>query len=186
MIYLLALASISPQFAIVDRYEYIETNHLYDSSDGDILLDQYIFWDGDRCQGWMMVKDARVKFDDLDTDEERAEYERAAKAFQADFIAKAKKRFVAKWLARGRRLPQIERNWDPPEPPKYSPPFLGKMPRHVNGGVELIVHKEGRLRRIIADFAVETWTTIDPELENREYFKRDERRGLTNTIKVPK
>ena len=177
---LIALATIPHNLVIVDQFEYIEVNHLYDPSSGAVTLDQYIFWDGDDCHGWMMVPRSRVKREDLNTDAERDEYDKAAKAYQRNWLAKEKRRFVAKWLARGRNRRQIERNWDPPNPPKYNPPFIGKMPQRVNGKSVLVVYHNKRIRRIIADFAVETWTTIDPERENQKHFDKDDRRGLTN------
>lgn len=144
----LIIAVLPPLGPITDRVTRIELNHVY-NGDGDIVIDQIILWDWNK---------ERERFD------------------------------VVHWLRlSGVRLVGNDGellDWNRSHP--RGPPFIGKFRRNYmvprrEGGIyaaEYWDREAGSMRRIEADIFLETWTSYDREVVEREILPQSQRRGL--------
>lgn len=144
------------EHALEDVVDLAELNHCY-STDGDLRFDQLIWWSTD-VDGELRVVDWRI------IKGGREKYDKAA---------------AAKW----------EEQWRKENPgrrcPGYVPEWIGHQAVPVYRGGEWVSvwHDDAILRRVRSRSFVETWTSYDPELKDREIRPTDDRMLLRRTTR---
>lgn len=148
---------------IEDRVDLMEVNHFYDEQ-GRKVFDQVIFyaWNPQRysveCGFWDTTTEFRMVAPPC-----AKEYVREIAAPETVFVSNREEVWhgfdVVAW-----RLVK-------------SPDQLPR-PDRLHGGYVAVWHDNGLLRRVRSDAFRETWTQYDPELVEREFLPKDQRRGL--------
>jgi len=207
-----AAAEIPHELVIDDRFSYVEINHIYSDETSHWVLDQVIFWDWidehhttkQAAQAWVIVKDARFLEDTVDggkitipfqtqSSRDLEVYKKLNREFKKKQIDEYLKGLLKKLEKRyGKELAAIKHQRiidDKAFDVKlidYTPPFTGSrfIPTKYKGKYVCVFHHDRALRRITCDSVVETWTTIDPEVANREVWDKKNRRGFSRETRM--
>ena len=155
---------IPPNYDIIeDKVDWFELNHKY-SQDGSITFDQVILWEwvktsyGGRVPmvvEWYMLNDKQCR-------EQLTPAELAAKNAEVR----------DKWIKEKRK------GFAPPYVPEFK--YVPGCPRYDHGRNKWVVifNHRGTMRKVYADSYYESFTTYDPEVENRRVSMFYQRRGL--------
>jgi hypothetical protein len=150
-------------------------------------------------QAWILIKNARflsVKKDDgvmeivfhPQNSQYSDEYKKLNKEFkdkqEKKHLTKVKKELIERY---GKILAEVkfkrikDKKLYSIKIVDYVPPFIGSsmVPTKIGNKYMCVFHHGKVLRRITCDSFVETWTTIDPETLNRDFWGKDNRKGLT-------
>lgn len=162
---LLLVALSGDSHEIHDHFDMIEVNHFHNQYGAPVFV-QLVLWDWYRTdarfhvQGWLMMHDA---FDTSDA-EHRREY-------QAE---------LDRWLSQISNVSQrshIRRHM------AYKGKFVGgrlyPVRDHGAGYFRIRYYDAGVMRVITANLFRETYTTYDPEIDDRRYLPERARRGLS-------
>jgi len=171
LILLLLLFDINKDSTVVDTFDMIEVNH-YHNECGVDCWSQLICWDWNshrkkfEVQHWIMMEDAYKK-----TEEGEKKWEKLRRSI-ADKIRDWNQRdfFLSKTAYKGDFVGG-----------KYFP-----FKNYKSGYYEVRFFDKHLPRRIQAKIYRETHSRQDPEVENRKFFNKDERRGLTVVTKKKK
>lgn len=151
---------------VQDHFDMLEVNHFHNQYGAPVFV-QLIYWDWfpEDCrfhvQGWRMMKDAYDKTDAA----HRREYEAG----------------VDRWLRRVSNISERSRIRSRME---YKGKFVGgrlyPIKHHCTGRYQVRFRDDSGVDRLItANLFRETYTTYDPEVDDRKYLPNNARRGLT-------
>lgn len=144
------------------HYDLVEYNNFYNRESGDAILDQIIYWRWCNRKNMFVVEDWRmVPTESVD---------KPLEVFNDKLVKKVidgKERSIVEWhnvesKKKYRDLLPTERG-------------ASMIPQKKNGELSAVWKDGDTKRHITTDSFRETWTTYDPELENREFYPKDGR-----------
>ena len=148
---LIAFGTLPRDSVVAERVDRIEVNHVYDNQ-GNLVIDQVIFWDWNTRKSrfevvdWRLLRRVRAEI----TDEQRREWRRA--------VRKTTPPPVGTWRG-GHAYPNVN---------------------HAQGTYisEWFDEKTELWRQVTAPIFLETWTDFDRELVERNLLPEKDRRRL--------
>ena len=158
MLLVMATRDVPWPLVVTDHVAVIELNHCYDATDLRLRFDQLIFWDwyqgATHVVAWRLVTGGRARLSE-------AEFNRRRRDFEDRFL-------------------KDNPNW-PWQLPRYTPPYVSSVwPMRLSQCRYVVVFLDGAcIRKVYGVVAIETWTTYDPEFEDRSLLPRQRRRQLT-------
>lgn len=151
------------------HYDLVEYNNYYSQDTGDALLDQIIYYRWCNRKDMFIVEDWRIV--------PTTPVEKPLEVFGDRLVNKTiegKKRMVVEW----HKIDSQKKYKD------LLPTERGKsmIPQKKNGEYSAVWQDGDVKRKITTDSFRETWTTYDPELENRDVHPKDGRSLLPKKL----